>query len=401
MIKCVFTLTGLLLTAGLTLAGDWPQFRGPAASGVADEKNLPSSWGPMENVLWKAEIPGRSVSSPVVAAGKVYLASASGVRNDKLNVVCIDANTGKQLWQRQLQATGNTGCHPKSSMAAPTPVANAEGVFVLFATADLVSFDKDGNLRWYRSLTGDYPAIANQVGMASSPILSGNTLIVPMDSDGESFLAALDSRDGKNLWKVERPKDINWVTPALRQAKGKTEVLFNSRLGMTAYDVANGNKIWTFSTEGSTIPTPVMMDDQVLMTGRGLVCLKPKEDANPEVIWTSAKLSSGSCTPLIYKDLIYNVTGAGVLVCGDKTGKELWQERLKKGKYWASPIAADGKVFAFSDEGVTTVVQASGEKAEVLATNDLKEEIMGTPAIANGAIYIQTVKALYCIGMKK
>ncbi|MCE9534553.1 MAG: PQQ-binding-like beta-propeller repeat protein [Planctomycetes bacterium] len=398
--KNILSLTGLLLIASLASAGDWPQFRGQASNGVSEDKNLPTTWSPTENIRWKAAVPGRSVASPVVVGNRVYVASASGVRHDKLSVVCFDAETGTQLWHRQMNATGNTGCHPKSSMAAPSPVANADGVFVLFATADLVSFDKDGNLRWYRSLAGDYPAIANQVGMASSPILWKNSLIVPMDSDGESFLAALDTSDGRNLWKVERPKDINWVTPALRQADGKTEILFLGRLGMTAYNAANGNKIWNYSTEGGTIATPVMMDDMVLMQGRGLVCLKPKADANPEVIWTSPKLGSGSCTPVVYKDLIYNVSGAGVMVCGDKNGKELWTERLKKGKYWASPIAGDGKIYVSNDEGIVTVMKA-GDKAEVLATNDLKEEIMGTPAIANGAIYLQTVTKLYCIEAKK
>jgi len=400
--KLIPTIAALSLMSGLAAAGDWPQFRGPDGNGIADEKNLPATWGPKENVLWKAEIPGRSVASPVVAAGRVYVASASGVNSGKLNVLCFDVKDGKKLWGRQLNATGNTGCHPKSSMAAPTPVATADGVFVLFATADLAAFDRDGNLKWYRSLAGDYPKIANQVGMASSPILWNDTLIVPMDSDGESFLAGLDAKDGKNLWKIERPKDINWVSPALRKVGDRTEVLFQSRFGLTAYDPATGKKLWNYAAEGSTIPTPVTLGDQVLMMGKGVVCLKPTDDGKAQVVWSSQKLNSGSCTPMVYQDNIYSVTGAGVLVCADKYGKELWQERLKKGKYWASPIAADGKIFVANDEGITTVIQAGGkDKAEVLGTNDIKDEIMGTPAIADGALFIQTVNGLYCIGAKK
>ncbi len=390
-----------LLTAALAGAGEWSQFRGPAASGVAEEKGLASSWSPTENVLWKSEVPGRSVASPVVAGGRVYVASASGIRSDKLSVSAYDGKTGALLWHRQLNATGNTGCHPKSSMAAPTPAADANGVYVLFATADLVALDKEGNVRWYRSLAGDYPKIANQVGMASSPILWKDKLIVPMDSDGESFLAAIDTADGKNLWRVERAKEINWVTPTLRKVGEKAEVMFPSRSGMVAYDADTGKKVWTYGTEGSTIPTPVMMGDQVLMMSRGLVCLQPKGESTPDVVWTSQKLASGSCTPVVYGDHIYNVSAAGVLVCADKKGNEIWTERLKKGKYWASPIAADGKIFVCNDEGICTVVEAGGEMPKVLATNDLKEEIMGTPAIANGVIYVQTVKNLYCIGMKK
>lgn len=386
-------------TAG-AIAGDWPQFRGPNGSGVANEKDLPQTWSNTENVRWKAKVPGRSVASPVVAAGRVYVASASGVNSTRLHVVCFDAKDGKELWHRELAATGNTGCHPKSSMAAPTPVANANGVYVLFATADMAAFDKDGNLKWYRSLTGDYPKIANQVGMASSPILLNDTLIVPMDSDGESFLAGVDANYGTNIWKTERPKDINWVTPAIRKVGDKTELLFQGRGGMTAYDPGNGKKLWNYVVEGGTIPTPVIMDDSILMMARALECIKVK-DNQPVNVWTSPKLNSGSCTPVVLGDHIYNVSGAGVLVCGDKKGQEIWQERLKKGKYWASPIAGDGKVFVFNDEGICTVVQAGGETATVLATNDIKEEIMGTPAIADGAIYIQTVTGIYCIAKKK
>lgn len=398
--KSFNSLVLFVVTSAAVTAGDWPQFRGPNGSGVADEKNLPEKWSATENVRWKAKVPGRSVASPVVAAGRVYVASASGVNSNRLHVVCFDAKDGRELWHRELAATGNTGCHPKSSMAAPTPVANANGVFVLFATADLAAFDKDGDLKWYRSLTGDYPKIANQVGMASSPILWNDTLIVPMDSDGESFLAGVDSAYGRNLWKVERPKDINWVTPAIRKVGDKSELLFNSRFGLTAYDPGTGKKIWNYATEGNTIPTPVMMDDTILVMTRALECIRVKDD-KPVNVWSSPKLNSGSCTPVVYRDHIYNVSGAGVLVCADKKGTEIWQERLKKGKYWASPIAADGKVFVFNDEGICTVVQAGGENANVLAANELKEEIMGTPAIADGAIYIQTVTGIYCIGTKK
>ncbi len=398
--KSLCTLALTLISAACIFAGDWPQFRGPNGSGVAEEKGLPQKWSDTENVRWKGKVPGRSVASPVVAGGRVYVASASGVNSNRLHAVCFDAKDGKELWHRELTSTGNTGCHPKSSMAAPSPVATADAVYVLFATADLAAFDKNGNLKWYRSLTGDYPKIANQVGMASSPILWNDTLIVPMDSDGESFLAGIDTAYGVNRWKVERPKDINWVTPALRKVGDKAEVLFQARFGLTAYDPGTGKKIWNYAIEGGTIPTPVMMDDTILMMGRALECIRVKDD-KPTKVWTSPKLNSGSCTPIVYGDHIYNVSGAGVLVCCDKKGQEIWQERLKKGKYWASPIAADGKIFVCNDEGICTVIQAGGETANVLATNDIKEEIMGTPAIADGAIYIQTVSGVYCIGGKK
>ena len=146
---------------------------------------------------------------------------------------------------------------------------------------------------------------------------------------------------------------------------------------------------------------PVLMGDRVLMTARGLVCLQPNGDSNPEVVWTSQNSVPATARRWFIETTFTTSNWVGVLICADKNGKEIWTERLEKGKYWASPIAADGKIFVCNDEGVCTVVRAGGETAEVLAKNNLKEEIMGTPAIADGRVYIQTVTKLYCIGAKK
>lgn len=397
------TLAALTLTAGLAAAGDWPQFRGPGGSGVSDETGLPTTWGPDENVRWKADLPGRSAASPVVVGKRVYVTAASGPRLERLHVLCLDADTGKVRWHRQLTATGNTGCHQKSSMAAPTPCANADGVYCLFATADLAAFDPDGNLKWYRSLAGDYPDVGNQVGMAASPVLWKDFLLVPMDGVGDSFLAALDTRYGTNVWKVERPKDINWVTPTLRMAGEATEVVFASTRDTAAYDAATGKKAWTLPTAGASVPTAVTAGDRVLVpVSGGLACLKPDGGKMAEE-WKSPKLSSGYTTPLVYRDRVYAIGGGGTVRCAElTTGKELWSERVGKGKgqFWASPVAAAGHIYTFDDAGICTVLKA-GDEAQVVAANDLKAEILGTPAIANGALYVQTANAVYCIGAKK
>jgi len=395
------TIAALLIATGAGLA-NWPQFRGTDGAGVADVKGLPTNFSPTENVKWKVDLPGRSVASPVVFGNRLFITAASGPRFDRLHVVCLDADTGKKLWHRQLTATGNTACHPKSSMAAPTPCVNADGIYCLFATADLAAFDLDGNLKWYRSLVTDYPNISNQVGMAASPILWKDFLIVPMDTVGDSFLAAVDTKYGKNVWKVERPKDINWVTPTLRTIGDKAEVLFTSPKENVAYDAADGKKAWSVPGGGAQVPTAILHGDRVLLPTRdGLACLKPNGKGMTEV-WKQPKLSSGYTSPLLYQDRVYALRG-GLLNCADvKTGKELWSERVGRGKgqFWASPVAADGKVYTFDDNGVCAVVQA-GDEARVLATNDMKGEIMGTPAIARGALYIPTTTALYCIAASK
>ena len=390
----------LTLALALTLsAGDWPQFKGTNAAGVADDKDLPVTWAKDKGIKWKAALPARGVSSPVVVGDRAYVTCSGGKRDDRLHVLCFDAATGKQLWHRQLAATGPTACHPKTCMAAPTPVADETGVYALFATGDLAAFDADGTLRWYRSLVGDYPAITNQVGMASSPVLVKDRLIVPMDNDGDSFLAAVDTRYGKNVWKAARPKAINWVTPLVREAAGKTEVLFAGSGGLTAYDAASGDKRWAYKDGSGSIPTGSLGGDTLYLPTGGVTAVK-LGDAGVvgEPVMKAKDVAPGMGSPLVYRGKVYAVNANGFIACGDaKTGKLLYKERTK-GAYSASPVAGDGKVYCVSETGITTVVKADGDEFEVLATNDLGEEVLGTPAIARGCLFLRTDKTLYCVG---
>ncbi|QEG25902.1 Outer membrane protein assembly factor BamB precursor [Gemmata obscuriglobus] len=380
-------------------AADWPQFKGPNATGVSTEKGLPAEWGKDKGVAWQAKLPARGVSSPVVVAGRVYVTCSSGVRDDRLHVLCFDAGTGKQLWHRQLQATGGTAAHPKSCMAANTPVADADGVYALFATGDLAAFDADGTLRWYRSLVGDYPTITNQIGMAASPILVGDKLIVPMDNAGESFLAAVDTKYGKNVWKAERPRDSNWTTPITRAVGSTTEVLFDGPSGLTAYDAASGDKRWSSKASKGSIPTGTLDGDTLYLPTGGVSAFKlGAQGVAEKPSWTAKDVQSGMPSPLVYLGRVYAVTGQGLVSCAEtKTGKTLYKERLK-GAFSASPVAADGKVYFLNETGSCAVLDAKADGFEVLATNDLPGETLGTPAIARGRIFIRTDKALYAIG---
>jgi outer membrane protein assembly factor BamB len=399
--RTAFVALGCLpLALGLAPAGDWLQFRGPAG-GVSEEKNLPTSWSPTENLRWKVELPGRGPSSPVVAGGRVYLTATTGYRGSRLHVLCFDADTGKKLWERQFGATGSTACHPKSTMAAPTPVSDGKNVYALFATGDLAALDADGNLLWYRSLVDDYPNITNQVGMASSPVLHKNTLIVPMENSGDSFVAGLDTATGKNRWKRERARDATWTTPLVVARDGKASVVFQSVKDVTALDPENGKPRWTYTGEGTApIASPVAAGDLVFVPGKALVAIRPGDDqTTPTKVWESAKLPAGFASPVFYKDRVYGVTGTGVVCLDAAKGEVLWQERAP-GPFAASPIIADGKIYVVNEKGVATVIGLD-DKHEVLAKNDLDDTILGTPAIAGGRIYLRSDKWLYCIGPAK
>ena len=385
-------------------AGDWTQFRGPGGAPSNDNSGLPVKWTKTDNIRWTADLPGRGLSCPVVSDGKVFVTACDGPEQRKLLLLCFDVETGKKLWQRSIWATGSTVCHPKTCMAAPTPVTDGKAVYALFATADLIACDLDGNVLWYRSLTGDYPSITNQVGMASSLLLAPGALIVPMQNVGESFIAGLDPKTGKNIWKTERPREINWVTPALRLGGHGAEVVFQDRAELVAYDVATGKRRWSHgSGDRSEVPSPVVIPDgTVLAPGSELVALKPGADGeSPKVAWSSNKLRAGGYpTPLYYRGRVYSVNSTGILTCADaKDGKVLWQERAK-GPVSASPVAGNDRIYVVSEKGATTVIKA-GDKPTIEATNDLGEEFLATPAIANGCIFLRSDGKLYCIGARK
>jgi outer membrane protein assembly factor BamB len=398
----VFFLSLVLLCGSTARAGDWPQFRGAGGLGSSDDDALPLQWGPEKNVRWKATLPGRGVSCPVVARGRVYVTACSGFEQSRLHVLCFDQATGKQLWERQFWATGTTLCHEKTNMAAPTPVTDGEHVYALFATGDLAGLDAAGNLQWYRSLSRDYPSITNNVGIAASPVLWRDVLIVPMQNVTQSFAAGLDKLTGRNRWMVERARDISWVTPLVLQHAGQAEVLFQGQ-DLTAHDAETGRKLWTYPGTGfSTLWSPVPGPDLVFTGGGQFAALRPGAGgAVPQLVWQTSKLRPLIATPVYYQGRVYAINSPNVLVCADGAdGKVLWQQRLKEGTYWASPVAAAGRLYVVSEDGTTTVVQA-GDKAKVLAQNALGGSMLATPAISGGALFLRSDAHLYCIGEKK
>jgi outer membrane protein assembly factor BamB len=391
------------LAAGAAAAGDWTQFRGPGGTAVAEEVGLPDRWTAAEGLRWKADLPGRGLSSPAVAGGNVFVTASSGYKEGRLHVLCFDAATGAKRWERQFAPTGNTTCHPKTCMAAPCPVSDGRNVYALFATGDLAALDADGNLLWYRSLVGDYPNVTNQVGMAASPVLYKDTLLLPLENVGDSFAAGIDTKTGKNRWKNERPRDINWVSPLVADLGGAPAAVFQTSKDVTAYDPATGKVRWSLSDlKTGSIQSPAPCGELILVPGeREVYALRTGPgDATPEVVWKSNKLVATYATPVYHKGRVYGLNNANVVSCLDaKTGAPVWQQRVK-GPVSASPVIADGKLYVVNEEGVTTVLKL-GDKPKVLATNPVGETVLATPSVAGGAIYLRSDGHLFCIGAKK
>lgn len=390
--------------AAVAAAGDWRQFRGTDATGVAADEAVPLKWSDTENLAWKVDLPGRGLSSPIVVGNRVYVSASSGVRQERLHVLCFDAATGSRLWERQFWATGRTSSHPKTCNAAPTPCSDGRRIFASFSSNDVVCLDLDGQLEWYRGLTSDFPNASNSLGMSSSPIVVGETLVCMVECDAESFTTGLDVATGKARWKIDRPRRANWTSPGILRGKetGGDRVLVQSTAGVVALDPLTGKPEWTYSEGASSIPSLVVDGQVAYVPSHGITALRstPSGSDVPEMLWRAEGASPGTGSPILYQGSLYFVAGSGVLTSLDpKTGEKKWQTRLK-GPFSGSPVAAAGHLFVFNEEGLGQVVNLSGDKGDVAHTHGFGEIILCTPAISDGAIYVRSDGHLWKIGAR-
>ncbi len=378
-------------------AEDWTQFRG-GQGGVSDEKTLPVEWSATKNLRWKVALPGRGLSSPIIVGKRVFVTACTGYQQRRLHVLCFDVSDGTKLWERQFLATGSTQCHPTTNMAAPTPVSDGNAVYALFATGDLAALDTEGTLLWYRSLAGDYPDISNQVGLAASPTLWKNVLLLPMENAGESFAAGIDTKTGKNLWKVARPRGINWVSPLVATQGGQTAAIFQTGEEVSAFDPLTGKVLWQLTDRRvSSVASPTQGEGMIFIPGSEFLALRPgKEGGQPEQLWKSPKLSTGYTSPVYYQGKIYGLTSIGLGCLDARTGKSLWVERLEK-PFWATPVIADGKAYIANEKGLVVVLKL-GDQPTILARNEMEDKFLATPAIGAGSLFLRSDKYLYCVG---
>jgi outer membrane protein assembly factor BamB len=401
----------LLVSAIIALisqtGADWPQFRGADSSGVSPETNVPTAIA--ENIAWSVDLPGRGLSGPIVVGGRVFVTASSGYQQDRLHVLAFDARTGKKLWHRQFWATGRTLCHPKMCNATPTPCSDGKRVFAFYSSNDVICLDHDGNLQWMRGMTHDYPNASNSLGMSSSPVVAADTLIVPVENLSESFTAGLDVVTGTNRWKLDRPLLDNWASPVLRPGSDgdDDQVVLQSGKGFTAVKPYSGYEVWRYDDAASIIPSAAPSGGMLFVPSNGLTAIEPSAEGQPpRVLWRSNKLGPATASPLAFGGRVYNLNGSGVLACADaKDGQILWQLRVSaqvgdktsRGVFTSSPVAAGEHLYFFNEDGVAIVVK-TGETGEVVASHDLAETILCTPAIADGALFIRSDKHLWRIG---
>ncbi len=180
-------LLSLLAASTLSVsAADWRPFRGTSTDSVAVGESLPTELSG-DVIDWQIELPGRGLSGPIVIGDQVVVTASSGYHDDRLHIISVDAASGEQTWERQFQATGRTVSHPKMCVATPTPASDGERIYAFYSSNDLICTDLEGNLQWYRGLGEEHPNASNSLGMSSSPIVVGSTVIVQVESDAEAF----------------------------------------------------------------------------------------------------------------------------------------------------------------------------------------------------------------------
>jgi len=424
---------------------NWPSFRGPGASGVADGFPLPADWdGPTSrNIRWKTPIPGLGHSSPIVWGNRLFVSTAiSGVEKPELKVglygdiesvrdssshrwvvYCLDTQTGKVVWEKTVYAgVPKVKRHPKATHANSTLATDGRHLIAFFGSEGLYCFDMDGKQQWKRDLgvldSAYYVVPDAQWEFASSPIIYQDKVLIQCDVLNGSFVAALDIKDGTDLWRTPRGDVPTWGTPTVHADGAAAQMIVNGYKHTGGYDVRTGKELWRLKGGGDIpVPTPVVAHGLAFITNAhgpmapiyairlnatGDISLAANESSNQFVVWSYPRDGAYMITPLVYGDYLYNAKNNGVMSCYDaKTGNRIYQQRLGGGTsgFTASPVAGDGKLYFSSEDGDIYVVKA-GPAFELVSRNAMGEICMASPAISGGVLYFRTQSHVVAVAAK-
>lgn len=433
-------LSLLLLTPILVAATDpaaWPKWRGPNETGVA-KGTAPTEWNDSKNIAWKANIPGRGHSSPVLWGDLVFLTTAvpigemptaggggggdrrkgpggggpgggfaAGVEH-KFMVMALNRKTGKTVWEKTVAtATPHEGYHFRyGSFASNSPVTDGKLVYAFFGSRGIYALDMKGNIVWQKSFGKMRMRLGFGEGVPT--VLDGDRLLLNFDQEDGSYLQVFDKKTGKEIWKVEREEASSWSPPTVTTVGGRKQIIVAATNRVRAYDYETGKVIWQCGGLGTNvIPAPVIFNNTVIvMSGHrdpNRMAIKLGRDGDltgtDAVVWQNTKGNSYTPSPVLHQGRLYFVTDNGILsAINAATGEQLYQERLP-GTYSlkSSLVGANGNLYVSTEQGDVLVVKMS-DKFELVATNKMTDEFfIATPAIADGEIYLRGKNTLYLI----
>jgi outer membrane protein assembly factor BamB len=411
-----FLFLPLTLTfSSLSLAEDWPEFRGPTGQGHSAATGLPTEWGPQKNVVWKAAVPGLGWSSPVVVGGQIYLTTAVEKGADhELCALALDAETGSILWQQTLflqKEKDAPKIHKKNSHASPTPIFEDGKLYAHFGHMGTACLEAvTGKVLWSTQAFGYAPVHGN----GGSPVLVDDLLIFSADAAKDPAVIAVDKKSGKLRWHTERvaeaTRKFSFCTPLVIEVAGSKQLITPGSGVVQALDPKSGQEIWRVNYEQgySVVPRPVFAHGLLyICTGYDkprLLAIRVDAEAKGDlteshVAWRVDKYIPHNPSVLVVGDEFYCVADNGILSCLDaKTGEPHYQERCT-GPSSSSPLHADGKLFLLDERGQAVVVQP-GKTMKVLATNEMEERCLASYAVVGSDLLLRTADHLYRIGKR-
>lgn len=423
---------------------NWPSFRGLNARGFSDGRPTPVTWNieSKKNIEWKTAIPGLAHSSPIIWENRIFITTAiseeenpvldtelkgninpvEGETSHQWKVYCLDKKTGKILWEKTAhEGVPKVKRHPMATHANSTAATDGKYVVAFFGSEGLYCYTMDGKLVWKKDFgildSAFFSVPTAQWGFASSPVIHDGVVVVQCDALNTAFLAALDIKTGKELWRTPREDYPTWSTPTIYVGEQSTQIIVNGFKHIGGYDFQTGKEIWKINGGGDIpIPTPVVADNLVYINSahgrmspiyaikldaKGDISLEDETTSNENIVWSVRRGGAYIQTPLIYGDYLYNLNWNGSLSCFNaKTGEQVYREQLgKMTAFAASPVAAAGKLYFCSQDGDVYVVKA-GPDFEVLATNSMNDENLATPAISDGKLYFRTHHYLVAVAEK-
>ena len=413
---------------------NWPQWRGPYATGVAPVGNPPIEWNESTNVKWKVEIPGIGHATPIIWGDQIILLSAvksdkkveaeeseedqqenqwmSPTKTDyihKFVVLSVDRNSGIIRWQTTVrEELPHNSTHQFGSWASGSPVTDGVNIYAYFGSHGLYCLNNEGKIIWERDFGQMEKAMS--FGEGSSPILFEDKLIVLRDHQGQSTLHVLNKKTGEDVWKIKRDEPSSWSTPVVVEYKGKTQIITNATNNVSSYDLVNGNLIWECSgMTRNVIPMPVSANGMIyLMSGfRGSALLaidlskaKGNITDSDAIVWKYDKNTPYTPSPVLLENKLYFLkVNNGYLSCLDaKDGKEYYSIQKLEGieNIFASPVGVKDRIYITGANGTFYVVK-HGTDFEVLSQNRLEDSFHASPAVFGNNLYLRGFKYLYCI----
>lgn len=461
----LLTVAGSLLAEAVLGAnpGNWPQWRGPHANGTAADAAPPLTWSETQNVKWKFRIPGYGTSTPIIWGDQVFVVSAEGTGKksegagaapagnerapgagapppgggegrprrgrpggggpgggpggmrgetpDEIHrwmVLSLDRATGKEKWRQVLkEVQPHEGHHKDHGFASFSPVTDGERLYVFLGSRGLHCLDLNGKVLWSQDL--GRMQTRNGFGEGGSAAVHGDVVVVNWDHEGDDFIAAFDTRTGKERWRQKRDEGTGWTTPLVVQVGGKPQVVVNASGRIRAYDLEAGNELWSCAgMTANAIPTPVAANGILYATsgfrGAALLAIRLGQSGDltggDAIVWKHAKNTPYVPSPLYVDDRIYLYSGNNAMlsVFDARNGQVLVDAVRVPGisGVYASPVAAAGRVYLLGREG-TAVVLKRADQLEVLATNRLDDSFDASPAVVGKQLFLRGHENLYCI----